>query len=205
MSTERKFKTTPPEYGKLLHCNYVNSCVTCVTSCINVTQNGAHLVCHRSKQGFCCQLVLFGSSTELKFQNRSFHELWESHFKNLFSWSTKQNPKSNHAIIVSAKFCPKFTTRDATVRKSNTRKLHKIWLILKPKTFCSFLNGILVPPCQSVDCPTHKKTINLAKSNQQKQQHLKDFPRSIFCQNSKLNLHILSFRTRPTSTSSSSS
>lgn len=91
-----------------------------------------------------------------------------------------QKPKEiqNQAIRIEAKTIhPKLWNETPLFKTSSVQETaHKIWLILKPKTYC-------FPPF--IDWPNspHPSRSASPKSSQ-KQQHLKDFPRrSIFCQN----------------------
>lgn len=125
----------------------------------------------------------FGSSTELKFQNRSLlnHELWGSYLKFIFwPFTNKIRPNSKSSYQDRTKnIYSKLSNETPLLKTSSLQETaHKIWLILKPKTYCFpptryWLARLAQSPCRST-----------SPKSSQKQQHLKDFPRwSIFCQN----------------------
>lgn len=66
------------------------------------------------------------------------HELWESNLKFIF-WAinAKKHSKSSYHDWSKTKLTLKVIQRDATAQNRTIQETaHKIWLILKPKTYC---------------------------------------------------------------------
>lgn len=136
----------------------------------------------------------FGSSTELKFKKVSLPSharTLRKSFKVCFLGhlcTQKRDSKSSYQKWKS--FTQNYKKRDATAQLQETA--HQIWLILKPKTYCFSPHPSI---CLAPKSPAKKRSKTLERLSKE----------AYFARETKLNLHILSFRhTGPPRTSSSS-